>query len=81
LKYLLWAVVIYLAWRWFKASRSNKVEGSASSETVSQDNHSNAEAMVKCAQCGVHLPISEALPGSSNQFYCSDAHRGSRNAE
>jgi len=48
---------------------------------MSQSTHPDIEAMVKCAQCGVHLPISEALPGSSNQFFCSDAHRGSRNAE
>ncbi len=81
MKYLLWAVVIYLAWRWFKASRSNKAEGSAASGKMSQGKRSDAEAMVKCAQCGVHLPISEALPGSSNQFFCSDAHRGSRKAE
>jgi uncharacterized protein len=81
LKYLLWAVVGYLVWRWFKASKRNKAEGAASPGTVSQSTHSDTEAMVKCAQCGLHLPISEALPGSSNQFFCSDAHRGSRNAE
>jgi uncharacterized protein len=81
LKYLLWAVIGYLVWRWFKASKRNKAEGSVSPGTMSQSTHPDTEAMVKCAQCGLHLPISEALPGSSNQFFCSDAHRGSRNAE
>jgi len=81
LKYLLWAVIGYLVWRWFKASKRNKAEGPASPGNVSQSTHPDTEAMVKCAHCGVHLPISEALPGSSNQFFCSDAHRGSRNAE
>ena len=79
MKYLLWAVVGYLVWRWYKTSKRNKAEESASTATVSQSKHSDAEAMVKCAQCGVHLPISEALLGSGNQFFCSDAHRGSRN--
>ena len=81
MKYLLWAVVGYLVWRWFKASKSKQAEGSASSGTMSKSKHSDAEAMVKCAQCGVHIPFSEALPGSSNQFFCSDTHRGSRDAE
>jgi len=81
LKYLLWAVVIYLVWRWFNASQRNKAEGSASPSSMSQTKHPDTEAMVKCAQCGVYLPISEALPGSGNQFFCSDSHRGSRNTE
>jgi uncharacterized protein len=32
------------------------------------------EAMVACAQCGIHLPDSEALPGRGGVF-CSEAHR------
>lgn len=31
------------------------------------------EKMVKCAHCGVHVPISEAI-SVDQQFYCSDAH-------
>lgn len=33
-----------------------------------------AEDMVSCAQCGVHLPRSESLPGRGGVF-CSEAHR------
>jgi uncharacterized protein len=33
-----------------------------------------AEEMVRCAQCGVHLPKSESIMAGGN-FYCSDAHR------
>jgi uncharacterized protein len=32
------------------------------------------EEMVRCAQCNVHLPKSEAILAGGN-FYCSDAHR------
>jgi uncharacterized protein len=32
------------------------------------------EAMVPCAQCGLHLPNGEALPGRGGLF-CSEAHR------
>lgn len=32
------------------------------------------EDMVRCAQCGVHLPKSEAIL-SQDEFFCSDEHR------
>ena len=32
------------------------------------------QAMLACAQCGVHLPRDEALPGRGGVF-CGDAHR------
>lgn len=32
------------------------------------------EDMVRCAQCGVHLPKSESIL-SRGEFYCSDEHR------
>jgi hypothetical protein len=80
LKYLLWIVIGYLAWRWFKASQNKKAEASTSSEATDNTVLSDAEAMVKCSQCGVYLPLSEALPGSDSQFFCSDLHRTSRNA-
>ena len=34
------------------------------------------EDMVRCAQCGVHLPRSESLPAGQS-FYCSAEHRQS----
>ncbi len=39
-----------------------------------QDVPGTAEEMVRCAQCGVHLPKSESILAGGN-FYCSDAHR------
>lgn len=33
-------------------------------------------AMVRCAECGMHLPADEALPGKGGVF-CSGAHRTS----
>ena len=32
------------------------------------------QEMIACAQCGVHLPRDEALPGRGGVF-CGDAHR------
>jgi uncharacterized protein len=38
------------------------------------------EDMVSCAQCGVHLPRSEALPGRGG-LYCGEAHRAEHERE
>ena len=32
------------------------------------------QPMLRCAQCGLHLPRDEALPGRGGAF-CGDAHR------
>lgn len=32
------------------------------------------EDMVRCAHCGVHLPVSESVL-SGGEYYCSEAHR------
>jgi uncharacterized protein len=32
------------------------------------------DTMVACAQCGLHLPRSDALPGRGGMF-CGEAHR------
>ncbi len=81
MKYLLWALVIYLAWRWFSASRDRQSR-QASSEGPDENARSGeaAERMVKCPECGLHLPLSEALPGPGEQFFCSESHRDKRRA-
>lgn len=38
------------------------------------DAPASSEEMVRCAQCGVHLPKSESILAGGS-FYCSDAHR------
>ena len=35
---------------------------------------SGPQTMVRCVQCGIHLPQGEALPGRGGVF-CGDAHR------
>jgi len=39
-----------------------------------REDTSSSEEMVRCAQCGVHLPKSESILAGGS-FYCSDAHR------
>ena len=37
----------------------------------------SAEEMVRCVQCGVHLPKSESIL-AGGEYFCSDAHRRDR---
>jgi len=34
-----------------------------------------AQAMVRCAHCGVHLPRDDALLDSTGRSFCGEAHR------
>jgi uncharacterized protein len=39
-----------------------------------KDEAFDAEDMVRCSQCGVHLPKSESILAGGH-YYCSEAHR------
>ena len=78
MKYLLWAVIIYFAWRWYTASKQSSSQSASSSESsrsAKPGADDAAEAMVKCAQCGIHLPYSEAVHGTGTIIFCSEEHR------
>ena len=61
------AVVVYWLFKSYrrKIREESEHDGSAPGQ---------AEDMVCCAHCGVHLPKRESL-AADGKFYCSDAHR------
>ena len=66
-KILLLVLGLFVAY-WILKSYKKKAERRANRPAV------GTEDMVRCAQCGLHLPRSESL--ASNQlFYCSADHR------
>ena len=65
---ILAGVVVYLLVRSFR--RSLGEDKGAKPNTAKP----SGEDMVRCAHCGVHLPVSESLL-SGGQYYCSEAHR------
>ena len=75
MKFLLWALVIYLAWRWYETKKARAVEAQVAPAAADADAVNGAEKMVACAQCGVHLPLSESVQGTDSRHYCCDAHR------
>ena len=70
MKYLLVLLVVVVAVGiWRSKRRAEAAEPTRTATTLPQ-----AQTMVACAHCGVHLPHSEAL-AHAGQHYCSPAHR------
>ncbi len=59
------AVVVYFLLKSYRKKLSDE-------ERRKEDDQ--VEDMVRCAQCGVHLPKRESVMGSG-RYYCCDAHR------
>jgi uncharacterized protein len=65
---LIIGAVIWLAFRLLKRFKS----GPATSKKNSSAGAS--KKMVQCKQCGLHIPVDEALPKGDDYYCCSD-HR------
>ena len=57
---------------WLLKGYRRRVDGDAAGTAP----RTEAETMVKCAQCGVHLPRSESIMARGS-FYCSAEHQRS----
>lgn len=75
MKLLLWGAICFAVVMWLLRAKkiSGKPGGSAHNSAVSK--HGEAEPMIRCAQCGVHIPLSEAVISRSNAAFCSEEHR------
>ena len=59
------ALVLYLLWRGLRRDLGARKDPGTGSD---------GERMVDCGQCGVHLPLSEAIQ-SQGRYFCSEEHR------
>ncbi len=86
MKFLLWALVLYLVWRWYQSTQ-NKIKRDAESDNAFQSPQSNeqtaaqtsatelVEKMVSCSHCGIHVPLSEAVQSNGGSVFCSIEHQ------
>ena len=73
---LLFLVVAVVVVYWLLRSYRKQLHGDG---TPKEGNHGEgapvqAEDMVRCVHCGVHLPKQESIL-AGGKFYCSEAHR------
>ena len=72
IRLILIGVAIWLVWRVVNKVLLNGPRDSSTTHTT--DNNSSPARMVKCEQCGVHVPEPEAFSARGHQF-CSNAHQ------
>jgi uncharacterized protein len=73
LKYLVLLLIVLLGLWWIRQQRSG-------TNAPFKNKPQGAHTMLPCAQCGVHIPESEAVLGKSSPsgaptVYCSPQHR------
>jgi uncharacterized protein len=67
-KYVLVLVVIVVfGWLMLRGHRRSKASGGKTSD-------GQAQPMIQCDHCGIHLPTSDAVRDQSGN-YCCDAHK------
>lgn len=77
MKFLLWALVLYLVWRWYQSTQ-NKPEVEPTSKQADEFQptaSTDVEKMVSCVHCGIHVPLSEAVQAHGGLFFCSIEHQ------
>jgi len=73
-KYLLgFLVMLLVAWRWRTARAAKQLDAQRQRQHQHPPTQTQVE-MVRCGQCGVHVPANEAVYGARGT-YCSNAHR------
>lgn len=74
---LIFFLLLGLGVVWLLSAYRKKQQGEnkpGAGEDFSAKASTQGEDMVRCAQCGVHLPAQEAI-FASGKYYCCDAHR------
>lgn len=75
MKYLLWLLVLVAVFFVLGARRARS-RGSEADAPAPAAPPPPPRAMVSCAECGMHMPADEALPGKGGVFCCG-GHRAS----
>lgn len=73
MKLLLWLVVGAILVLWLVRGKKPAPPGSARRQPPAAG--PDAELIVQCAHCGIHIPVSEAVQDPAGMLFCSDAHR------
>lgn len=71
IRLLLWLAIAYFVWLNVKSYLRKQEIRKA---TRAREQQQIPERIVKCAQCGLHLPEPEAL-AAGDRWFCTDDHR------
>lgn len=81
MKLLILLVIALAVVVWFKRAKNALTSASAPEPDQTRQNpfarrqrREQAEVMVPCAHCGIHVPASEALRNSGGVSFCCEEH-------
>lgn len=81
MKLLLWVLVVFVVVMWVlyikKAQRTANPNANPNASDKPRRARGGSEAMLRCADCGVYVPRSEAIVALNDDgpAYCSEEHR------
>jgi uncharacterized protein len=75
MRLLLWGVFIFVVLMLFLHVKKSTLQRSGRDRTNEQKAQGASETIIRCAQCGVHIPVSEAVVLESGIAFCSEEHR------
>lgn len=76
MKFLIWAVIIFLALAWIMRSKQATDQADVrQARPRTQGGNDKPEAMLPCKHCGVYIPASEAVQHASGSVFCCEEHR------
>jgi uncharacterized protein len=71
MRFLIWLVIGFVVVTWVMRAKS----GLSTADRESRENkQGRAEAMLQCANCGMHVPASEASIDAAGLAFCSEEH-------
>lgn len=73
-------VIIAVVFWWFRSVRKRQQQQDRQEEQQQQQQPPRAEDMVRCVECGVHLPKNESY-FVGGKYYCSEAHSRSQSGK
>ena len=73
----LWLLIAVVAFLWFNHARKQrqKIRAGTAAKRADTNAIKGEEPIVACAQCGVHVPLSESSVSATGTRFCSEAHR------
>ncbi len=78
----LWLLIAGVAFLWFNHAKKQRLKHGrrsngqpAQADDIARDPAADAERILACAHCGLHVPASDALVDASGAVFCCAAHR------
>jgi uncharacterized protein len=75
MRLLLWGILVFAIVLLILHIKKIIARQASSGPESFQAPHDAPEAMLKCAECGIHVPASEAILVQSDLAFCSEEHR------